>query len=457
MTRRATRLDPTNIDYDTLFELSDTPTLELDGAGVVQRANAAVARMFDTSPERARGTTLDALLGVDATAALDSDRPVTLQVATAAGRVPLVVRSTRRDLRGSDGARFTVQLGRVSDDEHHVAPRSGDPSHWSAMDDVSHSLGTPLSIIAGYAETLVSHAGDLDTDGVVRAAAAIRRHADRAIDELHALQARIRLDAGGAGTVPTVVLMAWLRRMLEPNLIAASAALVGQWTTDIVVVDVAVARQALLNLCRTALQMQPPPSLLELQVSVDDAGTTFVLDAPVRGPVGWSADAEVSMDVTASLVSRHGGTYERPTPEHTTQRLLLPPTARAAPASSATPTIPVVVIEDDEDTAVLIRSSLRNSSTLFRVEADARTFADGLEAVRRTQPRIVLLDQHLPDRTGTEGLADLRAAAPDARIVVLSVHGRPPEATEDVAVWLEKDRVLADLGSQLVGVLAAQE
>ncbi|HET8748901.1 MAG TPA: response regulator transcription factor [Ramlibacter sp.] len=50
--------------------------------------------------------------------------------------------------------------------------------------------------------------------------------------------------------------------------------------------------------------------------------------------------------------------------------------------------------------------------------------ADGVEAVRRAralQPDLVLLDNHLPGATGIQAIAELREAAPLAKIVLLTV------------------------------------
>lgn len=454
MQARASRREPPNEDYDALFEFSSTPTLELDAAGIVVRMNAAAARLLDLRPQRAVGSALDDLIAADVTSALAQERPVTVTATTATGRESLVVRSMRRTFHGSDGDRFTVQLSLAPGDARQDATRSGEPLHWSAMDDISHNLGTPLSIIGGFASTLLTHADELGPDALAKAASAIHRHATRAIDELQALQARVRLDAGGAGTVPTSVLVAWLRRMLDPNLAAANAALVGSWTVDAVTLDIAVARQALLNMCTVALQVEPRPRTLELAVATSERGTVFELAVDAAGaPVRTDPIAQFTIDVTASLARTHGGTYRPPTPEDPSQELVLPSTAPHEPG--AAPTIAVAVIEDDPDTAALIRTSLRNSSTLFRVVADERTFADGLRSLAACRPRIVLLDQNLPDRNATEGLAEVRAAAPDARIVVLSVRSRRDEdSIDDQTVWLEKGRVLADLGTELIGVLA---
>lgn len=452
MEARASRREPPNEDYDALFEFSSTPTLELDVAGVVLRMNAAAARLLDLRPQTAIGTVLDDLLGADITGALAREHPVTVTTTGATGPTSMVVRSVRRQLHGTEGDRFTVQLTPAPVEDRQDAVRSGAPMHWSAMDDISHNLGTPLSIIDGFASTLLAHADELDPDALARAAAAIHRHAARAIDELQALQARVRLDAGGAGTVPTSVLVAWLRRMLDPSLLAANAALVGSWSVDTITLDVAVARQSLLNMCTVALTADPRPRALELTISTSDRGTVFQLTVDQGAATVRRPDTAFTIDVTTSLVATHGGTYRPPTADDPSQELVLPTTAPHGHA--APPTIPVAVIEDDPDTAALIRTSLRNSSTLFSIVADERTFDDGLRALRSSNPRIVLLDQNLPDRNATEGLDEVRAAAPDARVVVLSVRGRDEGLDDDHVVWLEKGRVLADLGSELLAVLA---
>ncbi len=453
MQARASRREPPNEDYDALFEFSSAPTLELDAAGVVLRMNAAAARLLDLRPQSAVGTVLDDLVDADITGALAQERPVTLTASTASGRTTLAVRSVRRVLHGSDGDRFTVQLAPAGPEDRPDSQRSGEVAPWSAMDDIGHNLGTPLSIIDGYATTLLAHVDELDAEGVARAAAAIHRHTTRAIDELQALQARVRLDTGGAGTVPTSVLVAWLRRMLDPSLAAANAALVGAWSVDSVTVDVAAARQCLLNMCTVALQVRPRPRALELAVSTTEDGTLFRLSVDAAGrDLDMDPAAQFTMDVTSSLAETHGGRYVPPGPDDPTQELLLPPTTSTQDLTPK-PTISVAMIEDDPDTAALIRTSLRNSSTVFSIIADERTFADGLRALRTCRPRIVLLDQNLPDRDGTDGLDEVRRAAPDARVVVLSVRGRGEQDTSDV-VWLEKGRVLADLGTELIGVLA---
>jgi DNA-binding NarL/FixJ family response regulator len=58
----------------------------------------------------------------------------------------------------------------------------------------------------------------------------------------------------------------------------------------------------------------------------------------------------------------------------------------------------------------------------IEVVGDASTAADGLAGAQAARPDVILVDLSLPDRDGTELIADLRAALPDARVVVLSGH-----------------------------------
>ena len=91
---------------------------------------------------------------------------------------------------------------------------------------------------------------------------------------------------------------------------------------------------------------------------------------------------------------------------------------------------------------VLICDDTEAMRTLLRVVIDLRPAlrvvgeaTDGLEAIReatRLQPQVILLDLAMPIRTGLDALPEIRAAVPDAQIIVLSGFRngkcRPPGA-----------------------------
>jgi DNA-binding NarL/FixJ family response regulator len=92
--------------------------------------------------------------------------------------------------------------------------------------------------------------------------------------------------------------------------------------------------------------------------------------------------------------------------------------------SPATSDIRVWIVEDHDT----FRRSLERLCAPERGLAPASSFANGLSmltALRNSsaaeQPEVMLLDLGLPGRTGLELIADIRHAAPECRIVILTV------------------------------------
>ena len=459
MQGRATPLSPSNADYDALFELTATPTLEVDINGVLLRTNAAAARLLHTGLGKTQDQTLSDIFGESALAVLTVAGPHDVEADIQGdGVTALRLWSVARDLAGAHGERFTVQVVRREGREAIDADRRAEASRLSLLDDVSHNLGTPLAIVAGYAETLAERWQDLDAEDIATATAAIHRHAHRAVNELRALQARVRVNGNGIGTIPTAVLVAWLRRMLSGPLAANGTVLLDNLHKAHATIDVGVTRQALLNICQLAMAGNQPPVSISIEVSAQARGTEFKITSTPPMPAATSAEQAVR--ATNALANAANGHFT-PASEHMPAHLLWLPDAAGAD-KQAPRRIPVAVIEDDPDTAALIRASLHSSSAVFDLVADERTFRSGLAAVARTRPRILLLDQGLPDRLGTDGLDELHAVAPGMTIVILSadeesnwVAGEGATPNAKLTHWLEKSRVLADLGPELIGVLAA--
>jgi len=79
-----------------------------------------------------------------------------------------------------------------------------------------------------------------------------------------------------------------------------------------------------------------------------------------------------------------------------------------------------VLIVDDH---VVIAEGLRvliAADPELEVVGTAHTAAEGVRRADQTQPRVVLLDHYLPDRTGVEITAELKTIIPSAAVVILT-------------------------------------
>jgi two-component system response regulator NreC len=91
-------------------------------------------------------------------------------------------------------------------------------------------------------------------------------------------------------------------------------------------------------------------------------------------------------------------------------------------------TIRLLLIDDH----ALVRSGVRSllefhdsPNVMLEVVGEAGSAEQALMLIEALAPDVVLLDLSLPGRSGIEALADLRAAAPQARFIALSMHEDP--------------------------------
>jgi len=86
----------------------------------------------------------------------------------------------------------------------------------------------------------------------------------------------------------------------------------------------------------------------------------------------------------------------------------------------------VVIIEDERDVARLLEFNLQQAG--FAVEV-AGTGAEGLEAIRKHAPDVVVLDLMLPDTSGYEVCKTLRADTvhADIGVLMLTAKGEPED------------------------------
>ena len=89
-----------------------------------------------------------------------------------------------------------------------------------------------------------------------------------------------------------------------------------------------------------------------------------------------------------------------------------------------------VLVVDDEDS---IRFGLRKLLDQRGALSDgAASLAEALASLERFRPDAVLLDLKLPDSDGLSGLARIRSARPDARVVMMTGFGTIETAVEAV-------------------------
>ena len=108
-----------------------------------------------------------------------------------------------------------------------------------------------------------------------------------------------------------------------------------------------------------------------------------------------------------------------------------------------------VLVADDH---AVVREGVRHvltSEAGFEVVAEAGSRADVIELARTHQPDVVVLDISMPDGTGLSAIGELRAAAPNVRVLILSIHDHEQYVLESVRAgaqgYLRKDSSPAEL------------
>jgi two-component system, NarL family, response regulator DevR len=87
------------------------------------------------------------------------------------------------------------------------------------------------------------------------------------------------------------------------------------------------------------------------------------------------------------------------------------------------PTRPLtLLVVDDHEVVRQGLVSLLGRRPEFQVVAEAGTVAESLEAARRFEPDLVVMDVRLPDGSGIEACRDIRAEFPSTRVVMLTSY-----------------------------------
>lgn len=128
-------------------------------------------------------------------------------------------------------------------------------------------------------------------------------------------------------------------------------------------------------------------------------------------------------------------------------------------APAATNPIRVLLIDDSPIIRLGLRSALEDYADISIV-AEAGTAADGLAALTKHKPDVVLLDLHLPDKSGLQVCRELLKQRPQTKVLVLTSSSNERNVQEALSAgargYLLKDNDGAALANGLRTVAAGQ-
>ena len=119
------------------------------------------------------------------------------------------------------------------------------------------------------------------------------------------------------------------------------------------------------------------------------------------------------------------------------------------------PNIRILVADDH----AVVREGIRHVLATqhgFDIAGEAATGADAVRLAGECDPDVVVLDVSMPSGTGLEVIGDVRRAAPDARVLILSVHDEAEYVLQAVRAgahgYLRKDSSPAELSDAVRAV-----
>ena len=95
----------------------------------------------------------------------------------------------------------------------------------------------------------------------------------------------------------------------------------------------------------------------------------------------------------------------------------------------------ILIVDDDPDAILFISTVLEDHG--YRT-VDARNGLEGLEAVRKEQPDLVLLDLMMPQKSGISLLCDMKTDETLREIPVIMVTGVAGETGIDLECFLQR-------------------
>jgi len=120
----------------------------------------------------------------------------------------------------------------------------------------------------------------------------------------------------------------------------------------------------------------------------------------------------------------------------------------------------LVMVEDDPDYRLLIRVAI-GVDPRFEMSGEAPSVETGIELAREAHPRLIILDHDLEgEMVGLSAAPKLKAAAPDAKILLFTAYDLEAEARREPAIdaYLRKDDIakLLPTAQRLLGLEPAR-
>jgi DNA-binding NarL/FixJ family response regulator len=122
--------------------------------------------------------------------------------------------------------------------------------------------------------------------------------------------------------------------------------------------------------------------------------------------------------------------------------------------ASGPPPLRLLVVDDHEVVRQGLVSLLERRAG-FQVVAQAGTVAEAIEAARRFQPDLIVMDVRLPDGSGIEACREIRSEQPQTRVVILTSYPDEEAVFASIVAGASGYLLKQIRGRDLVGALEA--
>lgn len=501
--------------FRTIFDATPVGVIQADREGLIREANPGFCAIVGRPLRELSGMALADLVHpddrrgvVETVARLNTDQPVVLssewrildrngrmcrvrghlqalRLGTAPGIVCVIEDVTERQrLREAEAARRIAEASNRAKSEF--------------LSRMSHELRTPLNAMLGFAQLMDLDQGDPLSDTQRKRIAEIERAGWHLLEMINDVLDLSRIEAGTLRLrIEALMLDDALRAavtLVQPQAEKAQVEIqVSMRHPDLqVMADPTRLKQVLTNLLSNAVKYnraggevsvlaeEGPGGCVRIEVADTGLGMTPQQLRDLFQPfnrLGRERSAVegtgIGLVVSQRLVDLMGGTLRAASVEGqgTTFTLELPAAAgnrAAVPVREPLQVDPllgyhhrrVLYIEDNETNAEVMRGIFQQRPQVaFEVCA---TGTEGLDAIHRSLPSLLLLDMHLPDMNGSDILRAIKAdpATQDVPVVVVSADALPAQVEQALALgamhYLSKPVNVVELLAIVDDVLGSQ-